>query len=173
MKRPSSPIDQGVFSVERLESDGVKHLYLNGVIDEFADLSFFKHLQGRVVIHLAGVRRINSFGVRLWMDLVRVIPEEAEVTYVEVATSMVEQMNMVRGFFGRGKVDSFVAPMVCDTCGETTLRIFTLAECMSTQPPSLPEGECGVCRGGTLELDDIEEQYLAFLRDFTDSGPRG
>lgn len=166
MKSPGPPLDKGIFSVERLEADGVKHLHLNGVIDEFADLSFLKHLHGPVVLHMAAVRRINSFGVRLWMDFVRAIPEEAEVTYVEVATPLVEQMSMVQGFFGRGRVESFVAPMVCAACGETSARIFTVSECAGTAPPALPEARCSACDGGLLELDDIEEQYLAFLKDF-------
>lgn len=165
MSRPTPPLDQGVFSVERLEADGAKHLYLNGVIDEFADLSFFKHLQGSVVVHLAGVRRINSFGVRLWMDEVRSISPEAEVTYVEVAVPLVEQMNMVRDFFGAGRVESFVAPMACHRCGENTARIFTVTECREQSPPGLPEASCGSCGADALEIDDIEEQYLAFLRD--------
>lgn len=166
MKTPVPPLDQGIFSVERLEADGVKHLHLNGVIDEFADLSFFKHLHGPVVLHMAAVRRINSFGVRLWMDFVRSIPSEAQVSYVEVATPLVEQMNMVQGFFGAGHVESFVAPMVCTACGETSARIFTVAECTKVNPPALPESRCSACQAGLLELDDIEEQYLAFLKDF-------
>ncbi len=165
MSRPAPPSDQGIFSVERLEADGAKHLHLNGVIDEFADLSFFKHLQGNVVVHLAGVRRINSFGVRLWMDEVRAVSTDAEVTYVEVAVPLVEQMNMVRDFFGAGRVESFAAPMVCQSCGETSARIFTVAECCDQSPPGLPPATCSACGSGDMEIDDIEEQYLAFLHE--------
>ncbi len=167
MRKPTPPTEQqGIFSVERLEADGVKHLYLTGVIDEFADLSFLKHLKGRIVLHMSGVRRINSFGVRLWMDGVRGIPAEAEVTYVEVAIPLVEQMNMVQGFFGDGRVESFVVPMVCQDCKETSARVFTVSECTKSTPAALPDATCSACGEGALELDDIEEQYLAFLKDF-------
>lgn len=165
MSRSSATRDDSIFSVERLEADGVRHLHLNGVIDEFSDLSFLHHLRGRVVVHLAGVRRINSFGVRLWMDGVRAVPEDVDVTYVEVAVPLVEQMNRVRGFFGRGRVESFVAPLACEACGATTARVFTRQECSAEDPPGLPAAVCEICGEGRLGLDDIEEVYLAFLRE--------
>lgn len=165
MNRPSPPSDDSIFSVERLEADGVRHLHLNGVIDEFSDLSFLNHLRGRVVVHLAGVRRINSFGVRLWMDGVRAIPADVDVVFVEVAVPLVEQMNRVQGFFGRGRVESFVAPLVCEGCGATTGRVFTRQECGAQEPPGLPPATCEVCGEGRLMLDDIETLYLAFLRE--------
>ena len=157
-------MDNEIFSVERHEAEGVKHLHLSGVIDEFADLAFLAHLQGRVVIHLAEVRRINSFGVRLWIDGVRSIPVESEISYVNVPVPLVEQMNMVSGFFAQGQVESFVAPMVCTACAHTERRLFSVAECLKETPHEL-KATCDVC-SGPMELDDIVEQYLAFLKDF-------
>jgi hypothetical protein len=153
-----------MFSVERHESAGVKHLHLSGVIDEFADLSFFAHLEGDVVVHLGEVRRINSFGVRLWIDGVRAIPAESTVVYVDVPVPLVEQMNMIHDFFGRGRVESFLAPMACNSCGRNETVLFRVEECLRGEVVRL-ERQCSAC-DATMELDDIEEQYLAFLRDF-------
>ncbi|MFH2004962.1 MAG: hypothetical protein ABI333_00115 [bacterium] len=164
MSHTGPPYENEIFAVERHEVGGVKHLHLAGIIDEFADLSFLAHLQGRVLVHLEEVRRINSYGVRIWIDGVRSIPAEAEVIFRQVPVPLVEQMNMVNGFFGRGKVESFVAPMVCRACGQTQKVLFDVSDCVAAEAQPL-EARCSAC-DGELELDDIEEQYLAFLRDF-------
>lgn len=164
MSHARSLSENDLFSVERHETDGVKHLHLSGVIDEFSDLSFLGHLEGEVVIHLGGVRRINSFGVRLWIDGVRAIPAESNVVYVDVPVPLVEQMNMIHDFFGRGRVESFVAPMACSSCGRTETVLFRVVECTRDEVVRL-QSQCGAC-DALMELDDIEEQYLAFLKDF-------
>ncbi len=164
MSHAGSRHENDGFSVERHERSGVKHLHLSGIIDEFADLSFLLHLEGEVMVHLGEVRRINSFGVRLWIDGVRAIPPEANVVYVDVAVSLVEQMNMIHDFFGRGRVESFWAPMACSSCGRTEKVLFRVADCKGSDPVGL-ESQCGAC-DAKMELDDIEEQYLAFLKDF-------
>lgn len=153
-----------LFSVERHEQDGVRHLHLSGVIDEFADLSFLPHLGGEVVVHLGGVRRINSFGVRLWIDGVRAIPSKANVVFVNVPVPLVEQVNMIPDFFGRGRVETFQAPMVCNVCGRTETVLFSVKACTAEGSAGLSSG-CSAC-DAAMELDDIEEQYLAFLKDF-------
>ena len=164
MSHAGPPADTEIFAVERHEAEGVKHLHLNGVIDEFADLSFLAHLQGQVIVHLGGVRRINSFGVRLWIDGVRSVPEDADVVFRDVPVPLVEQMNMVNDFFGRGRVESFLAPMACTSCSETRTVLFQVSDCQGDQPIRL-SAKCEAC-SGAMELDDIEEQYLAFLKDF-------
>lgn len=158
--------EQDIFTVERHEAGGVRNLLLSGVIDEFSDLAFFAHLQGEVVVHMGEVRRINSFGVRLWIDAVRSVPADAQVVYVQVPTPIVEQMNLVNGFFGRGRVESFLAPMVCTGCGHDQAMLFEVSECTKSTPPGLPPTPCPSCGLELMELDDIEEQYLAFLKDF-------
>jgi len=164
LSHPGSHNENDVFSVERHEKAGVRHLHLSGVIDEFADLSFLPHLEGEVVVHLDEVRRINSFGVRLWIDGVRAIPADSVVVYVDVPVPLVEQMNMIHDFFGRGRVESFLAPMACNSCGRTETVLFRVQECNSREGTAL-ESQCGGC-DAQMELDDIEEQYLAFLKDF-------
>lgn len=164
MSHSGSVHENDVFSVERHEKSGVMHLHLSGVIDEFSDLSFLAHLDGDVVVHLGEVRRINSFGVRLWIDGVRAIPTESNVVYVYVPVPLVEQMNMIHDFFGRGRVETFLAPMVCNSCGHTETVLFGVQDSKVTEPVRL-ESNCDAC-DVQMELDDIEEQYLAFLKDF-------
>ena len=65
------------FNIEIVQRDGVDHVSLAGVIDENADLALLGTLGSRPIrVNLRGVRRINSFGVRAWMDVIRKIPRD-------------------------------------------------------------------------------------------------
>lgn len=135
---------------------------LAGIVDEGAELKALHDLQGDVVIDLAGIKRINSYGVRLWVDAIRKIPPTVRVVFVRCAPPMIEQMNMIHGFFGHGELKSFYAPMICPACEESQSELCEIEACRAAGN-SLPEVTCPAC-GETMELDDIEEQFLFFLR---------
>jgi hypothetical protein len=135
---------------------------IGGIIDEGADLTGFHDLQGDVVVDLAEIRRINSYGVRLWVDAMRKIPPDARVVFVRCSPPMVEQMNMIHGFFGQGELKSFFAPMICPECEEPENELFEVDSCRDAGG-KLPATTCAAC-GEQMEVDDIESQYLFFLR---------
>jgi hypothetical protein len=151
------------FRVDATDAAGVRILDLHGVIDEHADLGFFAALAGSVRVSLRHVRRFNSYGVRTWIDAVRNVPEGVELEFVECPPPVVDQMNMVSGFIGRGKVSSFYAPMTCEDCGVEEDRLFTVADCRQ-QGGKLPPVDCPEC-GKPMEVDDIEDQYLLFVKE--------
>jgi hypothetical protein len=149
-----------VFSVSR-GNDGT--FALSGIIDEGADLSFFDQLSGPSVrLNLRGIRRINSYGVRTWIEAVRRIPRSVSLELHECPPSVVDQINMVAGFVGRGKVVSFYAPMACERCGLERDHLFSVADYRAAG--KLPAVDCPRC-GATMHVDDLEEQYLLFARD--------
>ena len=135
---------------------------VSGIIDEGADFSMFGDLHGDALVDLAGIKRINSYGVRLWVDAMRRIPADAQAVFVRVAPPMVEQMNMIHGFFGRSEVKSFYAPMICPECEEQHNQLYEVESCRA-DGGKLSELKCPAC-GETMEVDDIEEQFLFFLR---------
>lgn len=151
-----------LFNIETSERDGRKHLRVSGVIDEHADLSSIASIDTDVVINLKDVRRINSFGVRSWMDAVRKIPSKVDLVFVEAPPPVVDQCNMVRGFLGHGKLRSFYAPMVCEECDEQANQLFETQKCRDLGG-NLPPTPCKSC-GRNMEVDDLEEQYLLFVR---------
>lgn len=151
------------FRVEMAEVDGGRMVKLFGVIDEHADLSFFTGLRGSVKLSLRGVRRINSFGVRAWIDGIRKVPGECQLELQECPPPVVDQMNMVQGFVGRGKVISFYAAMRCDACDEEQDHLFAVADVRKNRG-KLPNVACPSC-GKPMEVDDIEEQYLLFIKE--------
>ena len=159
-----STIAAKTFWVEGLDELGSgKPLSINGIVDEHADLSFIGELRGKVQLNLKHLRRINSYGVRMWIDAVRQVPADTKLEFVECSPAVVDQINMVAGFLGHGKVLSFFAPMRCDKCMREEDQLFFYDDCLK-RGGKLPEVKCDKCLV-PMEIDDVEEQYLLFLRE--------
>lgn len=136
---------------------------LAGVIDERADLSFLSGLAGpKVVLNMRGVRRINSYGVRLWIEQIRKVPLGVAIEVIEVPPPIVDQINMVHGFMGAGRIVSFYVPYICTNCEEYRELLMTTADGKTRK--GLPEVKCTAC-DSVMEVDDVEEQYLQILKD--------
>ena len=136
---------------------------LVGVIDENADLSFFVALTGHAQINLADVRRINSHGVRNWIDALRRVPSAIRLQFVECPPPIIDQINMVSGFLGDHELLTFYAPLECSQCGATREVLVGVSQARACDW-RLPDTRCEKC-GGDMSLDAVEEQYLGFLRE--------
>lgn len=144
-------------------ADGDKTLVtIAGVVDENADMRALATLTGRVELDLSGVRRFNSVGVRTWVDALRALSARAQVLYVACSSSVVNQVNMISGFLGGGRIVSFYGAMRCESCDSEVDHLFDRVECEDGLPPV----SCAKC-GRELELDEPEDQYLLFLREPT------
>jgi hypothetical protein len=155
---------RNTFTIDVAEKDGEDYVTLAGVIDENADLSPLTRLGQRPVrIHMKGVRRINSFGVRSWIDAIRQIHPATRLRIIHAPPPVVDQCNMVNGFCGHGKLESFYAPMTCTECDEQVDQLFETAACRANGG-RLPQTPCPRC-GRPMEVDDLEEQYLLFVRE--------
>ena len=134
---------------------------LSGIIDEHADLSFFAALNGPIRLNLRQVKRINSHGVRSWLEGIRKVPGGAAVEFVECSPAIIDQANMVAGFLGRGIVASFFVPILCARCGYEHDELFFTED--YTRDGHLPSVSCPRC-ATTLKLDELESNYLLFAR---------
>jgi hypothetical protein len=156
--------DRNTFSIDRRDRSGKRVLYVSGVIDENANLSQLLALANAdVEVNLKGVRRINSFGVRAWIDTVRQISRDIRLEFVECPPPVIDQCNMVQGFLGHGVLRSFYAPMTCEECDEQLDQLFETAQCRELGG-KLPVTPCPRC-SREMEVDDLEEQYLLFVRE--------
>jgi hypothetical protein len=152
------------FTIDVNTEEGTDVVTIGGVVDENADLSPLLQLGARPLrLHLRGVRRINSYGVRAWMDAIRRIPITARLSFVHCPPPVVDQCNMVQGFLGHGALDSFYAPMTCAECDEQLDQLFETEACRANGG-KLPPTPCPRC-GRPMEVDDLEEQYLLFVRE--------
>jgi anti-anti-sigma regulatory factor len=148
------------------ERPGFTTVEFTGEIDENADFAELRRrLKGNVVFHLAEVRRINSCGVREWVNFVRDLPSVTELTFTHCSPAIVTQLNMIYNFRGTAKVRSFYAPYVCDKCGHEEEKLLDVqSQFPGGKPGKVPDFTCEQC-GEPMEFDDLPERYLSFLAE--------
>ena len=142
---------------------GLVYLRLTGVIDEDNRLDRLgEQLEGAtaVAIDTAQVTRINSCGVRDWVNWLAALERRGlQVVLVSCSVHIVEQINMVHNFIGGGRIKSFFSPYYCEDCDRELLEYLEVAEItdpLAIHPP------CPSCSQPT-ELDHLPEQFFAFL----------
>jgi anti-anti-sigma regulatory factor len=138
---------------------------LAGEIDESAPFSRLRdELVGEVIMDLENVRRINSAGVREWVNLVSDLESAGvtKLTFVRCSPGIVTQLNMIYNFCGPGRVESFIAPFVCDNCGAEELKVLEAATLPEGPASKLPTFSCPNCQQ-TMEFDELPDYYLSFL----------
>ena len=151
--------------IGRREEGNCTWLTLKGIIDENSDFKeAFSDLKENVVIDLEGIDLINSCGVREWVQAMQKLPLNSKILFVRCSPRIVEQINYVANFLGRGSVDSFYVPYFCSKCKKETNVLLTVKEMEKSRPIKAPPEKCLICKG-SLEFDDIEEEYFSFLEE--------
>jgi anti-anti-sigma regulatory factor len=143
----------------------VTFVRLAGVIDEDNDLSVLAERVpgGTLVVDLGEVERINSCGVRDWVNwLHRVEGAGAKPVLVDCSPPVVAQINLVHNFVGGGAVKSFYAPYFCPQCDREKLLLLEARDALAARPFRAPPCRCDEC-DGPMDFDDMEESYFAFL----------
>ncbi len=140
----------------------VTRVELTGSIDEdsgFAALA--KELSAATTIRfdLAGIRRINSCGVREWVNFVRSLTAPHRIEIERCSPVVVSQMNMISNFVGTARVLSVQASFVCEKCDHEESVLLNVEK---GQRPALGVVVCPRC-GVAMEFDDVEESYFSFL----------
>ena len=150
------------------ERPGMTTVEFVGEIDENADfIDLRRRLRGAVAFQLGEVRRINSCGVREWVNFVRDLPHVTELSFSHCSPAIVTQLNMIYNFRGRAKIRSFYAPYVCDACGREEEQLIDVPTQLSGSgpvAPTLPSFACPACHA-PMEFDDLPERYLSFLAE--------
>ncbi len=148
------------------ERPGFTTVEFFGEIDENADFAELKRrLRGSVVFHLGEVRRINSCGVREWVNFVRDLPNVSELTFSHCSPAIVTQLNMIYNFRGRARVRSFYAPYICESCHSEEEKLLDVqSQFPDGNSGRVPDFECETCHRG-MEFDDLPERYLSFLSE--------
>src|SRR6187401_1321404 len=156
MSKDSTPLSWRI-----KERPGFTTVEFTGEIDENADFSELRRqLRGAVVFRLSDVRRINSCGVREWVNFVRDLPNVNELVFSHCSPAIVTQLNMIYNFRGRASVRSFYAPYVCKACDHEEDKLlevqthFANANVGSGGPGRVrrpPEFNCEKC-GGRMEF---------------------
>lgn len=146
--------------------NGYTYLKLKGILDENNLLvNILSQIQGRLLlIDMAEIERINSCGVRDWVNWLNQIQAlGVAVILLRCSPVVVSQANMVANFAADAFIHSFYAPYVHPVMGdEQTVLLFT-EDIRQNQPIHAPKiyNESGE----ELEFDEFEESYFAFISD--------
>lgn len=140
---------------------GERRVRLSGDITEQSDFRpLLEALSGAAVLDLAGIRRINSCGVREWVKFVAALGANGVKLALERCSApVVAQLNMIANFGGGAEVRSIYAPYFCGKCGKDHLELIELRPGRrATVREALPCPSCGA----SMEFDDVPEAFLAF-----------
>jgi len=156
------------YEVSKFEVD-VEHLQeltclrLFGTIDEDSELGpLTGRVRGRVLLlELSGIRAINNCGVRDWVRWIQRVQRKATVILAECSPVIVQKLNQVANFAGRGFVRSFYIPYFCATCN-TEQALLVDVDALIEGEPRAPTCRCDSC-DGVMQFDDLEGAYFAFL----------
>lgn len=144
--------------------DEVSYVKLGGVIDEDNELTSLtdKIPAGTAVIDLGEIERINSCGVRDWVNwLGKLEAQHTRAVLVECSPAIVAQINLVNNFTGSGVVKSFYVPYFCPDCDEEKVLLVDAAD-MGPPPHEPPTCRCDEC-DLVMDFDDMADSYFAFL----------
>jgi hypothetical protein len=162
---PQKQLEPAALSWHIQTKPGATLVEFFGEVDENVDFAELRRrLSGPVVFDLGRVRRINSCGVREWVNFVRDLAGKADLTFVACSPAIVTQLNMIYNFRGHAKVASFLAPYVCASCENEEEKLLDVATNFPGRSREPPTYVCARC-GGQMEFDDLPERYFAFLND--------
>jgi hypothetical protein len=142
----------------------MSYVKLGGVIDEDNELGELvdKIPTGTAVIDLGEIERINSCGVRDWVNwLSKLETNGTRSVLVECSPAIVAQINLVNNFTGSGVVKSFYVPYFCPECDEEKVLLVEATD-MGPPPHEPPTCRCDEC-DLVMDFDDMPDSYFAFL----------
>jgi anti-anti-sigma regulatory factor len=158
--------DPRKLAIEKFADAQITCLKFLGTIDEqFSGKAIAATIKGGILIlDLADVTKISSFGIREWVDFMNLVGQKCDQIYlVELAPKIVDQLNMVANFAGRGRVISFYAPYRCDYCDDDRRRLLQFdldyEAIKNMKPPVRP---CEAC-GNPEYFDEDPTSFFSFL----------
>ncbi len=150
----------------------ISYVNVSGVIDEDNDLAEATSRIKRpmVAINTADVQRINSCGVRDWVNwLVEMEKAGKSIYLVACPPVIMAQVNLVNNFVGAGSIVNFYCPYFCSKCdGVRVLLLIDVEEALRNLPFKAPTCRCTNC-DFPMEFDEIESSYFAFLEQMKKS----
>jgi hypothetical protein len=170
------------FKLEKSTDGAITFLALHGVLDEgFEGQKIAESVRTKkLVVSLHDVRRFASWGMAEWMSFLRATAER-DLYFIECSTYAVNQMNLVTGLLGHGKLVSFYSPYRCGSCGEEfETRMLVPLERAAIRELADSAKICATC-GGSARMDkyaatmgaaiadrsvfDMDDEVVGFLRN--------
>ena len=138
---------------------------VSGIIDEFSTFDeLFKADAKDIRIDFHGVTRINSSGIRTWMQAV--MNYKGHLTLKRCSQVMVDQFSMIPDFMGsNSRVQSIMASYACESCKHETEKELVIGQDIGGDIPieAALEIKCSQC-GELAEIEQDADIYFAFLK---------
>lgn len=154
------------FHTDVQQRDDATYIRISGVIDEDNELAaLVQQLKTETVfIDLSEIERINSCGVRDWVNWLGSLEKMGtqKMVFIKCSPSIVNQINLVSNFTGPGMVQSFYAPYFCANCDREKVLLVETRDMAGKPPYKAPTCRCDEC-DGPMEFDEMEESFFAFL----------
>lgn len=170
------------FKIDKVTSGGVTLLAMHGILDEnFEGQKIVSQVRTKkLVVSLREVRRFASWGMAEWMNFLRAAAEH-DLYLIECSTYAINQMNLVTGLLGHGKLVSFYMPYRCGSCGEEfEIMMLVPRDRSALRELADTDRACATC-GGNARVDkypatmcaaladrpafDMDDEVVEFLRD--------
>ena len=150
--------------IDRSENGTELTFTLSGCIDERADLSPLLATGNAksLVLDLFAVERINSVGVRDWIETMRQISSDLAVYWERTSVPMMYQVTMIANFHGHSQIRSFMGPYYCAQCDLEHPVLLQVDSTLTTPPYAAPPADCPEC-GQSMEFDEMEEDFFEGL----------
>lgn len=149
--------------VTKEQKGSAQVIRLTGTIEESVDFAqLLGNLTGEVRVNTKGVTRINSVGVKAWIQYFQgQASKGTKLVFEECSTAIVEQINLISNFSVGGQVESIYVPYACPKCRTEFTSLFKTAD-LKKSGLAVPKVKCpkGDADG---EFDDVPEEYLGFL----------
>jgi eukaryotic-like serine/threonine-protein kinase len=168
--KPSNPplTTMRAATVEVVQQGDTALLTIVGLIDErFAGFGQLNHVKS-LVLDVANMTRMTSFGVRQWLNGMEELKSVADLYLLNCPTFFVDQLNMVLNFGGSAKVLTAVAPYVCPACGVESGELVDVMARRGSLTREPPEKTCSRC-GAKLEFDESPDSYFGFAAKYAAS----
>jgi anti-anti-sigma regulatory factor len=149
----------GVLSIKIQHQGSATRVSLEGEITENADFAPVLQEPGELVFDLADVRRINSCGVREWLNLVNGLKQGGKQFALErCSVSVVSQLNMIANFRGGAPVRSIYVPYFCESCSAPHEVLVAVDAALTSRLQDV--ASCPNC-AKPMQFDDLPESYAA------------
>jgi hypothetical protein len=160
------------FSVQQKTNLKELALTLAGAIDE--DVQFpVLNLAGieQVIFDLKEIKSINSVGIREWLNWIKPIAEQCQLSMKNCPKVLVFQFNMVEGFLPKGaQVQSLYVPFFCEKCDKEENILFNLGKEFKLEAGTLKLdydiASFNLCKDPACDLamDVSEAKYFHFVK---------
>jgi len=149
--------------------NGIFMLHLKGVITEDSKLEGMlpKDAVPACVVDLGQVTRINSYGIRQWVNTLKLLKEKApELVFTKCPTVLVEQFNMISNFGAGGYVYSFFLPFYSETEDKEEQILVSLEKPRGSEDADaiIEEAKSRLSQPDAFVFNDIEDEYFSFLQ---------